>query len=325
LPANRADDTEHSGREGLRAPQKSEQCRACIYRAFNYRAFNYRAFNYRAAFSRERARHRAVHSMLSDGWNLLARLLPMNPTNLLRWLLLPALAAIGASLHAQPLPAFEVASIKPNTTGLTGHSISTDAGGRMTAVNVSVKLLMELAFDREDFRIAGGPAWLDAATWDIAATTGKPGELSVSELRPLVQSLLADRFALKFHREIKQASVYSLVAAKGGAKLTPSPESGRTTMNTNLNKASIAIVATKARMEALVYALSVQLGRPVTDNTGLKGEFDFKVVWTPDQVADTSGPSLFTALQEQLGLRLESTKGPEEVIVVDSVQKASDN
>jgi len=190
---------------------------------------------------------------------------------------------------------------------------------------VSVKAIIELAFELEGFRITGGPPWLDTQTYDILAKTGQPDRVSIPTLRLLFQSLLEDRFALKFHRETRQSTVYSMAAVKGGAKLTPSAPETRTTNNTNLNKTSNTIIATHSTMDSFAEMLGHQLGRTVIDNTGLKGNFDYKVTWVPDEVPNSSGPSLFTAIQEQLGLKLESAKGPVEFLVVDSVQKASDN
>ena len=236
-------------------------------------------------------------------------------------LLLLCLVAFG---QTQPRPAFDVASIKPNTTGGGSQHFGTEPG-RVDATNVSVKAMIELAFELEGFRITGGPPWLDTQTYDILAKTGQPDRVSIPTLRLLFQSLLEDRFALKFHRETRQSTVYSMAAVKGGAKLTPSAPETRTTNNTNLNKTSNTIIATHSTMDSFAEMLGHQLGRTVIDNTGLKGNFDYKVTWVPDEVPNSSGPSLFTAIQEQLGLKLESAKGPVEFLVVDSVQKASDN
>jgi uncharacterized protein (TIGR03435 family) len=161
--------------------------------------------------------------------------------------------------------------------------------------------------------------------YDIVATTGKPDDIRDIQLRPLLQSLLADRFALRYHRETKQLTMYSLVVAKTGPKLTAHTGGGESGSHTSSEPRKAIMTVTKGTMPALASRLERLVGRTVADNTGLKGEYDYKLEWTPEQMADSSLPSLFTALQEQLGLRLDSTKGPVEIIVIDGVERASDN
>jgi uncharacterized protein (TIGR03435 family) len=184
-----------------------------------------------------------------------------------------------------------------------------------------LKQLLQLAFDVKGFQIAGGPGWLDAARYDIVATTGKPGDIDDRELRPMLQALLADRFALKFHRETRELTVYSLAVAKNGPKLTAHQGAG----NSSSSSSSGYMSATKATMTMLASRLERQLGRTVADHTGLAGEYDYRLSWVPDQAADSMGPSIFTALEEQLGLRLDSAKGPVEIIVIESAEKPSAN
>jgi len=229
------------------------------------------------------------------------------------------IAAASIPANAQT-PAFEVASIKPNPS-ITENSGENTARGRFTATNDSLKQLLQLAFDVKDFQIVGGPGWLGTARYDIVATTGKPGDVGDAELRPLLQSLLVDRFVLRFHRETRESTVYALVVAKNGPKLTGHTGDGDSSSGTS----SGSMRASKVTMAMLASRLERQLGRTVTDHTGLTGEYDFKLTWTPDQNADATGPSIFTALQEQLGLKLDSAKGPVEIIVIDSVEKPSEN
>jgi uncharacterized protein (TIGR03435 family) len=237
-----------------------------------------------------------------------------------------ALAAIVSLLPiAARSQAFEVASIKPNHSG-SGSSGDNTAHGRLTVTNDSLKDLMQLAFGVKDFQIEGGPGWIATERYDIVATTGKAGDLTEAELRPMLQALLADRFALKFHRETKQITVYSLVVAKNGPKLTEHMGGGdNSNSNTSGGAEKRTMTVTNGNMTRLARNLERQVGRIVTDNTGLTGAYDYKLEWAPDQSPDTSLPSLFTALQEQLGLRLDSGKGPAEIIVIDSVEKASEN
>jgi uncharacterized protein (TIGR03435 family) len=238
-------------------------------------------------------------------------------------ILLTVLAAATIGLpraSAQTPHEFEAVSIKPDKSGTGNHGENT-ARGRFTVTNDSLKELIELAFGIREFQIAGGPGWIGTERYDIIATTGTGRDLGDTELRPLLQGLLADRFALKFHRETKQLTVYSLVVAKGGSKLKP--HTGAASSSTTTSSASMS--ATKATTAMLATRLSTLLGRTVVDNTGLSGEFDYRLEWAPDKVEAPSGPSIFTALQEQLGLKLNSAKGPVEVIVIDSAEKPSEN
>lgn len=228
---------------------------------------------------------------------------------------------------AQPAQAFDAASIKPNDTGVrTGYSISTEGAGRFTARNMSLRLLIQLAWGLQESQLAGGPKWLDQDRYDISATSGSPGKISDKALEPLLQALLVDRFKLKIHRETKELPVYSLVVRPSGQKLV---ENTSQAVNHHIDVSSSAELAsfraTNTSMADLADALGRTLGRIVIDNTGLPEKFDFTLTFAPDQAAESSGPSLFTAIQEQLGLKLESTKGPVQVIIVDSAEKPSEN
>jgi uncharacterized protein (TIGR03435 family) len=206
-----------------------------------------------------------------------------------------------------------------------------------TASNVSLRLLMSRAFGVAEFQIEGGPSWVDGDKYDVAARADTSLEMSREELRPCLQALLAKRFRLRTHRQTKTGSVYSLVAAKNGPKLREHSGGGASGIGASSESGKADIAGTKATMARLAEYLSGQGGRPVIDNTGLRGEYDFRVEWAPDETAappgppagdltaPLSGPSIFTALQEQLGLKLEATKGPIEIIVIDSVEKPSAN
>jgi uncharacterized protein (TIGR03435 family) len=142
-----------------------------------------------------------------------------------------------------------------------------------------------------------------------------------------LQILLADRFQLKVHRETKELPVYALMVAKGGSRFQAVADDGRGDSNlssTRTDDGKSQISATHHPMLNLARFLSGQVGRTIIDKTGLTGKYDFQLTFSPE-MGDTTGPSLFTALQEQLGLKLDSEKGPAEVVVIDSVQKASDN
>ena len=246
---------------------------------------------------------------------------------------LPATAAICVvviTCRAQPPHeaanprAFEVVSVKPNRSGSdSSHAKSTP--GRYDATNVKVTELIQDAFGVKEFQISGAPAWTATEGFDIAATTGVSSGLTDQELQPVLRSMLADRFQLRFHRETKDVPAYSLVIAKNGPKLIE--HSGDAGFDVSIRHGSEKLIlsGTKMSMSKLIAVLSRRLGRIVLDGTRLSGEYDLKMEWAPDPTAESADASIFTALQEQLGLRLEPTKAPAEIIVVDGVERPSDN
>jgi uncharacterized protein (TIGR03435 family) len=235
-------------------------------------------------------------------------------------------------------PSFEVASIKLHVAtaqeqgGRVGVWIG--PGNRVSAYVSTLNGLAAYAYDVKAYRISGGPAWAATDRYDITAKTegdGTPGEEIV---RKMMQTLLADRFGLKFHREMKSLPMYALVAAKNGPKLRESSAGVPSSMELRPGQLS----ATSMSMKSLVPLLSRFVDRPVLDQTGLTGNYDFKLQWTLDaglssgfgpgadaSSSDSAGPSLFTAVQEQLGLKLESQKGPMEVLEIDHAEKPSEN
>jgi uncharacterized protein (TIGR03435 family) len=227
---------------------------------------------------------------------------------------------------AQPLERFEVAVIRPTlSTSTNGTSFNVFAGGRVRITNEPVKLLIRTAFRLQDAQIAGGPGWLESDRYDIEAKTGHAEKPNPGQLSPMMQNLLADRFHLKFHHEMRDLSVYALVAAKNGPKLKLKTEDESPAMNTSGGSGKQQLVATAMSMSLLAGYVGNRLGHIVVDKTGLPGSYDFTLEWAPDQAADSPLPSLVTALREQLGLRLETQKSPVEVLVIDSIDKPSEN
>jgi bla regulator protein BlaR1 len=229
------------------------------------------------------------------------------------------LSHVPLALAQTPPPAFEVAAIKPSKPGSTGSSILWDMSGRLTVENASLKRLIWSAYDVRDFQIVGGPPWLDSGTFDIVA---KPeGPTNQDQKRAMQQKLLADRFHLKLHRENREMPVYELLVAKPGFKLreAANPRHG-------IAGRANAIESNGSNIAALAETLARKLRRTVLDKTGLTGFYDYKLEFSLDPATDgTALPSIFTALQEQLGLRLESAKGPVEILVVDHAEKPSEN
>ncbi len=244
-------------------------------------------------------------------------------------------AGLLVAQSAAQKPEIEVAAIHRNETGgRSGFGVE-PGSGRPTAHNMTLRGLIGWAYDVENYQISGGPKWIDSIAFDITATlvhnvpmTGDPRQRD--EYRELMRPFLTDRFRLEFHRTTKELPVYALVVGKEGSKLkempnTADPREWRMGGGAGLMTGHVIPVS------ILVEALKSVTGRPISDETGLKGRYDFSLRWNPADNAlspDDSGnseSSLFTAIQEQLGLRLESRKGTVEVIIVDRAEMPTEN
>jgi uncharacterized protein (TIGR03435 family) len=244
---------------------------------------------------------------------------------------------------AQDHAEFEVASVKPNLSASIGGSIFSTQAGDLNIENITLRTLIAFAYDVREFQIIGGPKWLDTDRYDIVA---KPPhdpvgvEISRAQRTKLVhlmaQALLASRFQLVEHAETKELPVYALVLAKNGpqhlaANKGDNPQKGIRGEKDGLQCMGISMETFASR------GLAPRLRNIVLDQTGLTGEFDFELHFVddgppkpgtetaPQAAADPAGPSLAAALQEQLGLKLETRKAPVEVIVIDRAEKASAN
>jgi uncharacterized protein (TIGR03435 family) len=238
--------------------------------------------------------------------------------------------ALGAGLASAQAPTFDVASIKPSDPA--AKVAINRSGYHLATTGTSLLFLITWAYDVHPERVYGQPKWLDSVRYDIIANAPaqeqaprRPNEPTA--LQKMTQALLAERFKLAIHRETRELPMYALVVAKDGPKVQigPAPES----MNQNpFNMPGAGIlVGTQVTGEALAKVLANQLGRSVADETGLKGVFDFKLLWAPETEPGSAAaammagrPSLFTAVQEQLGLKLEARKGKVEVWVIDHVE-----
>lgn len=231
---------------------------------------------------------------------------------------------------------FEAASIKPNTSGRPGSGISTYPA-RIKVINSSLKFCIQVAWNVKDFQVAGGAGWMDAERYDIDAVAAEP--FKKDEYREMLKKLLADRFGLAIHSETQDKQGYALVVAKNGSKLPPAVEDP-SILFSRTPSGDTTLKAPNVSMAQLASALSSTLGATVVDKTWIEGRFDASFQWTPDSSqpvrlksgelapapADaTPGPSIFTAIQEKLGLRLESRKVPTEVIVIDRANRPSEN
>jgi uncharacterized protein (TIGR03435 family) len=242
------------------------------------------------------------------------------------------LTAQTESPGAKP-PEYDVASIKLNNTGSGGWSMGT-GNDHFSATNVTLKPLLQFAYRIKQDLISGVPGSMDSAHFDIqakvlGANPDTPVKLSDKQLQSMLVPILEDRFHLKAHIEIKSLPVFELAMIKGGPKFKQSaadPKHGNMQVNWSDGKRNLTASATP--MEHLVSALSDQVNRTVIDKTGLTGNYDFDMKWTPDDgtaAQSDYGPGVFTAIQEQLGLKLQPAKGPVETLVVDHVEMPSAN
>ena len=224
---------------------------------------------------------------------------------------------------APPQPAkstFEVASVRLSLPNAGYTSISTTyPTNRFTATNAALRLLIAVAFGVDGNNMSGGPGWLDSEYCDITAKAGDTG-LTREQMQPLLQHLLEQRFHLTTHHEKKEVLGYGLVVAKGGPKLQANkgaPQLGYIFSN--------EIRIQNAPVNTLASTLAGPMRRPVVDKTGIEGMYDFDLKYAPENApsnsADSNLPDIFTAVQEQLGLKLEPQKVPVEILVIDHVER----
>ena len=238
-------------------------------------------------------------------------------------------AFASAALFAQEKPAFDVASVKPaGPDGRGGRDFRTYPGGRLHITNLPLDVIIREAYGIKRYQLSGGPAWLHTDEFDIEAKSeGDPGR---AQMMAMLQALLAGRFQLKIRRETREQNIYALTVAKNGPKLTPSTATEfyiRLYRNTPMELPGVdyTIAGQKATLAQIADRLGdMQLDRPVLDRTGIPGEYDFKLRYAIDDNPDT-GPTIFSAIQEQLGLKLEAARGPVEILVIEKAEKPSGN
>jgi uncharacterized protein (TIGR03435 family) len=249
----------------------------------------------------------------------------------------PILLGLVTPTHAQTIVSaprrlvFDVASIKPSKNSANGNVVDIAQGGqRFTATNAPLRLLIMMAYDVNVRQISGGPGWLNSDCYDIEAKPERPA--SREQIRLMLQSLLADRFNLKLHKETRELPMYVLTAENYQSHLHENKAGGEPHIRRGRNGQT---VFENAPIFQLTWFLSLRLRREVLDKTGLKGNYDFELAWIPDvpgrgdgadnPAPDPTGPSVFAALHEQLGLRLTATKGPLGILVIDHADKPSAN
>jgi uncharacterized protein (TIGR03435 family) len=252
-------------------------------------------------------------------------------------------------------PQFEVAAIRRNVDASPAKNIGIAPGGRVIVKNLPVRFMIRFAYNVQDFQISGGPSWMNTDAYDINAKA--PEIAGLQQIRPLLQTLLEDRFKLVVHHETKEVLTYELLPSKSGLKVTPSkdgscvvpdpnnlPKPGEPLPHFcgNIGMRANLIEAYAVPMDRFVATLSTVLGRAVIDKTGIKRDVDIHLEFTPDEinggpafgptdpaatppVADLSRPSIFVAVQEQLGLKLETKKAPGDLLVVNQLERPSEN
>jgi uncharacterized protein (TIGR03435 family) len=249
--------------------------------------------------------------------------------------LLVATGATAQTTQTTTPPAFDIASIHVHTPALYEGTkiISSPNEGSFRTVNLPLKAVIEYAFDMPQSRIVDAPSWTSSQPFDIDAKSGDALEQRLHDLpsdqaKPIklamIQALLTDRFGLKTHREQRELPIYALVIAKGGPKLSPSKFNGLL-----IHHGRDYFNAQGITLPLIAQELARDAGRVVVDKTGLSGRFDIDLRWQPDDAPlngqEATVPSLFTALQEQLGLHLDARKGPVDVLVIDDVHQPSEN
>jgi len=270
----------------------------------------------------------------------------------MRYVILAVATLAGASLFAQAPPRFEVASVTPSAPDAQGMLISGPTPSQFTIRNAPLISIVTYAYGRPDYQIAGGPDWIRSERFDIAAKY--PSGYSPAQVAPMLRALLEDRFRLKTHIETREAPIYALVTARSDKRFgpqlrrtevdcvayrkelakkdaVPTNRPGDTCVAATYGEGrDRAVWASGRTMAQFAGMLESSAGRDVVDRTGLAGEFEIRLRWRPDAgmtqgqnpgTADDSAVSLFTAVQEQLGLRLGSARGPVEFLVIDSVER----
>ena len=244
----------------------------------------------------------------------------------------PRLKPMAADANA----VFEVATIKPSKPGNPGKAF-TMRGRQFVTINTNLREIITFAYDMHPRQVVGGAGWLDSDFYDIQAEPEPQGMPNTKQIKVMVQKLLADRYKLAFHREKRELSAYAIVVGKGGPKMAKNDSDPNGMPGMFFRGLGVLPVRNATMADFATVLQNPVLDRPVVDQTGLTGRYDFLLKWTPDASqfngmganakhddADAP-PDLFTAMQEQLGLQLKSVKAPVDVLVIDRVEKPSEN
>ena len=240
-------------------------------------------------------------------------------------LLVAVAAAVSGAAAQPPQKSFDAVSIKRNRTAAAASDTNTTPG-RLSLVNVTMLSVVLRAFGVMPPQIVGSPDWLTSERYDILAVTGDGAALTDVSRREYLQHLLAQRCAFSFHRETREIRVYSLVPSKEGPRVAVHAGPGEYAMRVQpVDDGRLRLRSTRGNMTRLAEILTGQVGELVIDRTGLAGEYDFTLEWVPNLNETAAGASLFTAVREQLGLRLEPGKRPTDAIVIDRIERPSED
>ncbi len=240
-------------------------------------------------------------------------------------------------MAADANPVFEVATVKPSKPDAPGIGYRVQ-GRSFSTLNTTLSNLITFAYGIHARQLTGAPEWVEHDKFDISAKPDGEGQPNDAQWKMMVQKLLADRFKLTFHKDKKELSVYALTVTKSGPKMTASTDDPNGLPTLGFRGLGQLAVHNANMSDFAQLMQGAVLDRPVVDQTGIKGRWDFTLNWTPDEFqfagmgakppappADAPNPDLFTAIQQQIGLKLDSTKAQTEVFVVDKVEKPSEN
>jgi uncharacterized protein (TIGR03435 family) len=280
---------------------------------------------------------------ITGKWTQAANALPLNlvrATDQTAWAI-PELPPSPVRMPANAKPEFAVATIKPSRPDAPrgGYGIR---GQDVTTTNVTVSWMIKLAYNVHANQISRAPAWVDSERYDTVGRSDTPGEPSRDQMKLMIQKLLVDRFQLRFHTEKKELPVYAMVVAKGGPKIAVSAGDPNDFPGIGFGRGPgvISLVGRNTGLNGVANGLQSNiLDKPVVDQTGLTGRYDFQLRFTPDatQAANFGGlapanatdldapPDIFTAFEQQLGLKLQPTKAVVDVMVIDRIERPSPN
>lgn len=226
---------------------------------------------------------------------------------------------LAAALTVRP-QSFEVATVRPTPESSPPASIRSLPGGRLETQNVTLRMLIKWAWDLDDDRLSG-PKWLDDVHYDVVAQA-PAGRLPHGAYQHMMQNLLRDRFHLTTHNETRELTAYEMVIDKSGPKVQTVDSSGGFDSNPFRMTDRGRITGTKVTAAMLAKVLAEQVKHPVEDATGFKEAFNFTLEWAPDSDPSSNRPSIFTAIREQLGFRLDAKKKSADFLVIDSIDRA---
>ena len=240
----------------------------------------------------------------------------------------PQAATPVAPMARDAHPSFAVATIKPHDPDSRRQGWNV-IGDRFIIENQTVASMMMYAYSIDPHQLADAPDWVTKAAYDVEGITDTPGKPNLHQQQEMIQKLLADRFQLKFHSEKRELPAYAIHIAKGGPKLTPAAHPDRESgQRANGHGTEVTVIMSSATMADFVLDMQFFLDRPLVDQTGITGRYDITFRYTHDETNATdpdAPPGLFTAIQEQLGLKFEPTKAPVDVFVIDHVEQPSAN